>query len=206
MAAGCLGPSTTRWCGSSRRKTSSAPANCSPPPKVSPQSATLRPTARPKHLCLRADARVAAAGWSSSRRSKAYALRNRHRQAGSGSTPHDLHCASRLATRFLLASSRAPEQEADVLRRSPVLLRPPCPRQARAYSRPNTPAVVGPAGKTPKRKFPQCPSASEQAANRLRRSPTHQVASDVLRLDSYPETETDRRLELHQDRASANFD
>ena len=34
----------------------------------------------------------------------------------------------------------APEQEADVLTRSPVLLRPPYPRQARAYSRPNTPA------------------------------------------------------------------
>jgi Putative transposase/Transposase zinc-binding domain len=33
-----------------------------PPPKVSPQSATLRPTARPKHLRLCADARVAAAG------------------------------------------------------------------------------------------------------------------------------------------------
>ncbi|HKN28582.1 MAG TPA: hypothetical protein VJY34_12130 [Roseiarcus sp.] len=44
------------------RATSSAPANCSPPPRVSPQSATLRPTARPKHLRLRADARVAAAG------------------------------------------------------------------------------------------------------------------------------------------------
>ena len=31
-------------------------------PKASPQSATLRPTARPKHLRRRADVRVAAAG------------------------------------------------------------------------------------------------------------------------------------------------
>ena len=86
---------------------------------------------------------------------KAYALRNRHRQAGSGSTPHDHRCASRLATRFLLPSSRAPEQEADVLTRSPVLLRPPCPRQARAYSRPNTPAVVGPAAKIARHQPPR---------------------------------------------------
>ena len=76
-------------------------------------------------------------------RSKAQALRDRHRRAGSGSTPHDHHCASRLATRLLLASSRAPEQEADVLTTSPVLLRPPHPRQARAYSRPLWPPVGG---------------------------------------------------------------
>ena len=43
---------------------------------------------------------------------------------------------------------RAPEQEADVLTRSPVLHRPLRARQARASPRPNTPALVGPAGKT----------------------------------------------------------
>jgi hypothetical protein len=35
--------------------------------------------------------------------------------------------------------------EADVLTRSPLLLRPPCPRQARPHWRSNTPAVVSPA-------------------------------------------------------------
>ncbi len=44
-----------------------------------------------------------------------------HRQAGSGSTPHDHHRASRLEPPIAFAPTRAPEQEADVLTRSSVL-------------------------------------------------------------------------------------
>jgi len=53
---------------------------------------------------------------------------------------------SRLATPFAFVSTHAPEQEADVPTRSPMLLRPPRLRQTRVSSRPNTLAVVGPAG------------------------------------------------------------
>ena len=43
------------------RATSSEPANFLLRPRSRPKARTPRPTARPKHLCLRADARVAAA-------------------------------------------------------------------------------------------------------------------------------------------------
>jgi hypothetical protein len=49
--------------------------------------------------------------------------------------------------RFSLAST-APEQEADVLTNSPVLLRPPSLRKARPLPRPNAPCLFALAAKT----------------------------------------------------------
>src|SRR5208337_4645123 len=84
----------------------------------------------------------------SSRRSRARALRGRHRRAGSGSTPHDRRSALRLATPLLLASSRAPEHDSADLTTTPVLLRPPRRHQTRASSRSTPPDLVRPTGKT----------------------------------------------------------
>jgi hypothetical protein len=49
-------------------------------------------------------------------------MRDSHRRARSGSTPHDHRRPVPLATPLLLASSRAPEQQGDVLARSALLL------------------------------------------------------------------------------------
>jgi hypothetical protein len=83
--------------------TSSASDNCSPLPRLRLEARTRTPTARPKHL--RADARVAAAAWSSLKRSKARALRDPNR-AGSGSTPHDRHSAFRFSIPIAFAPAR----------------------------------------------------------------------------------------------------
>ena len=64
---------------------------------------------------------------SSSKPSKARAPRARHHRPGSGSTPHDRRRASRYATTFRLASSRAPEQEGDVHPTSADFLQAPRP-------------------------------------------------------------------------------
>jgi hypothetical protein len=60
-------------------------------------------------------------------------------------TLHDHRSAPRLATPFPFASPRAPEQKADVLTRSPVLLRPPRPRPAHPRDRTSPPSSVPPA-------------------------------------------------------------
>ena len=82
--------------------------------------------ATPKQLRLRDNVRVAAAGWSSSKRSKARALRARHRRPASGSTPHDRDrrppC---LAAPLSFTSGRASEQTSVVLTASEDLLQPP---------------------------------------------------------------------------------
>ena len=129
---------------------------CSPRPSSRPGARRPRPRARPKHPRLRADARVAAAGWSSSRRSKAPAPHGRPRRAESGSTPHDRRRpAIRRATPFLPASSRAPEHEADVLTRSPVPLQPPRLRPPRAKSCAKNLVVSTPAANSPHRQRPK---------------------------------------------------
>ena len=54
---------------------------------------------------------------------------------------------SPLTTPLLLASGRAPKQEANVLASSAVLLQAQRPRQTTPSSQPNTPAVFGAPGK-----------------------------------------------------------
>ena len=76
------------------------------------------------------------------------APRARHRRPGSGSTPHDNRRASRHAAPFLLASSRAPEQERDVLTTSANSLQPLRSRQALASSRSKKLAVFAPTDNT----------------------------------------------------------
>ena len=98
--------------------TSSAPDTCSPRPRPRPRAPRPAPTATLSRLRPSSDARVAAAGWSLSRRSKGRAPRDRRLQAGSGSTPHDRRRASRVATSIAFTSSRAPEQDGDVLAKS----------------------------------------------------------------------------------------
>jgi hypothetical protein len=98
--------------------TSSASAKRSPRPRSRPRARTPRPTAMPKRLRLRADARVAAAGWSSSRRSKVRALSGRRPRAGSGSILHDRHRpACRRPMPIAIASGCAPDQESVALKR-----------------------------------------------------------------------------------------
>ena len=97
-------------------------------------SLRARPTVGLKTSRLCGAAPAAAAGWSSSRRSKARALGVPRRRPGSGSTAHDRRPASRRAPSIASASSRAPEHEPDNRLRSPALLRPRSTPRSRASS------------------------------------------------------------------------
>ena len=130
--------------------TSSASAKRSPRPRSRPRARTPRPSAMPKRLRLRADARVAAVGWSSSKPSKARALGPQRRQAGSGSTPHDdRHDASRRATPFPFAFRRPPEHQGAVFNTPAVLLQAPRSRPTLAGSSTKNPVVFSFAANIP---------------------------------------------------------
>jgi hypothetical protein len=142
-----------RWNRASRRHRARPPiARC--PQSSRSRARRPRPTARPKHPRLRGGARVAAAGWSSSRRSRAPAPRDRPRRAGSGShLMIDGALPSASQRRFF--PPRAPEQEADVLTRSPVPLQPPRMRPPLAASSAKKLVVSTPAANSLRRQRPK---------------------------------------------------
>ena len=117
-----------------------------PPPERPPAKADETETPSPAHRRP-----VAAAEWSSSKRSNARAPRDRPRRTRSGSTPHD-HVVALPALQHLslLASCRAPDQEGDASRGRPAL------SKRRAPARPVHPrdrkglAIVVPAANHPR--------------------------------------------------------
>ena len=123
-------------------------------PKVSPQSAPAEANSEteppsPTHRCPCCGGRMIIIETFEG------PPRARCRRTGSGSTLHDRRRrASRLATPFLFAFRRAPEQESVALTRPAHSLPVPRPRQARASSRPNKLAIVVPAANHGRRRPP----------------------------------------------------